>query len=40
MEKECFKWSFQNMNKLEWLEVNTLEKTERGGDGFGSTGIK
>ena len=26
--------------QAEWLEVNTLEKTERGGDGFGSTGIK
>ena len=26
--------------QAEWLEVNKLEETERGGDGFGSTGIK
>ena len=26
--------------QAEWLEVNTLEKTERGADGYGSTGIK
>ena len=26
--------------QAEWIEVNTLDKTERGGDGFGSTGIK
>ena len=26
--------------QAEWLEVNKLEETERGVDGFGSTGIK
>ena len=26
--------------QAEWLEVNILDKTERGSDGFGSTGIK
>ena len=26
--------------QAEWLEVNKLDETERGGDGFGSTGIK
>ena len=25
---------------IKWVEVNSLEKTERGGGGFGSTGIK
>jgi dUTP pyrophosphatase len=25
---------------IKWVEVNSLEETERGGGGFGSTGIK
>ena len=40
MEKESLKWLLQNDERVEWIEVERLEETQRGSGGFGSTGTK